>query len=275
MTAKSTTMFYFDDFVHREGQFTYIPATNEDGLQISKQRRFVLFLNDAMYDIDVMSHTGEKTSLPPLSNEETQKSLGGIQSGKDAFLGYDCDVWTVESRGMTTCLLEGVILYSRTKIDGIESVTEATEVSLNVPIPAENFEALRDVTITNSLEPSGQPFSSAVSDPVDLSSPATAFIACREAFRDVRIDVLRNCVSARLLEDWRRDSDTYIGMWQTAFRICGGFDRTILGVRDPLTYPPSQPVDPNVAYISFEPAGGCQSDLRMINENDEWKFDER
>lgn len=97
---------------------------------------------------------------------------------------------------------------------------------------------------------------------VDLSTPKSAFLACREALRTTKFGVLVKCFSKRNL---KKLEPGYVMMWQMSMvDACMGFDWPVKSVDEA----------GGTTYVKLDkPSGEC-SRIRMTKEPDGWKFDE-
>lgn len=120
---------------------------------------------------------------------------------------------------------------------------------------------------------------------VDLSTPSSALITCRQAFHDENTPILEKCLSERLKKELKRNGPSYIRLWKSCFENCGGWDRKILEVRQKHKFAgvaKAHPEDklagtenaPANVYVYQTPAASCQDYTKMIKEDDGWKFDE-
>ena len=72
------------------------------------------------------------------TGEEMLIAMGGEKIGKESFMGYNCEVWTV--MGAKQWLYKGVMLKMEMKTLGISTITEAVTVEFDVSVPDNKFE---------------------------------------------------------------------------------------------------------------------------------------
>ncbi len=64
--------------------------------------------------------------------QEMLRSMGGVKTGKERLLGYDCEIW--ETQQIKLWLYKGIILKSVTTMMGLTHTTEATNIQIDVSV---------------------------------------------------------------------------------------------------------------------------------------------
>jgi len=83
------------------------------------------------------------------SDKEMMISMGGKKIGEDKILGYACEVW--EMLHTKIWIHKGIPLKSEANVMGMNHITEATSVQLNVQVPDEKLK-LPDFPVKNMKE---------------------------------------------------------------------------------------------------------------------------
>lgn len=97
-----------------------------------------------MYDM-VQNNMGQMSE-----NEQEQaandllKSLGGEKSGKESFMGYECEI--TKMWGSKVWMYKGIALKSESKMMGVHSGEEAVEFKPNIKVSTSKFEPLSTIT---------------------------------------------------------------------------------------------------------------------------------
>ena len=126
-----------------------------------KEHTIVIHDGETLYDIDMITKTGYKGTLPEMSHlrdmaqnmtEAEQKklkdnvmnSLGGKELGTEKFMGKNCEV--MEVMGVKSWIYNGITLKSEGNIMGVETKETATKFQENINVSATKFHPPSGIT---------------------------------------------------------------------------------------------------------------------------------
>ena len=150
--TKNKEILYFDKWGTMSAKYTYTENRSTGEVNLSS---IVIIKNAITYMIDPVEKTGLKMENPfghndigdakevlGFQEERKIKMLGSQLSGTEVFNVKKCDVYkdNAEEMGQTTYIHKGLILKTIINMDGDEIVSEATDIQLNINIPADKFE---------------------------------------------------------------------------------------------------------------------------------------
>ena len=154
---------WFDDYGMK-----YFEETNETttikmfGISSEeKEHTIVIHDGETLYDIDMITKTGYKGTLPDMSEftylaenmteadkkklkDDVMYQLGGKELGTEMFLGKKCEV--MEIMGIKSWIYNGISLKSEGNIMGVVSNEIATKFEENVAVPASKFDPPAGIT---------------------------------------------------------------------------------------------------------------------------------
>ncbi len=119
-----------------------------------KEHKLIIHDGETLYDIDMITKTGYKGSLPDMDDlkeltedmteadqkqlkDEVMNSLGGKELGTETFMGKQCEV--MEVMGVKSWIYNGITLKSEGNVMGIETKETATKFDENISVPSSKF----------------------------------------------------------------------------------------------------------------------------------------
>ena len=165
ITLKSTVMgmeqkyvIYFDDYGKKEATDVIMEMM---GVKVHSRS----FIKDGyIYSLEMNEKKGTKTkyvenytSNMDFNNipEDIAKDMNLKKTGKETFMGKDCDVYTIDYKSMSTAgkflVWKGIALKTEMNSGGTTVVMEATDIQENVRVDDDIFEIPSDFTIEEKL----------------------------------------------------------------------------------------------------------------------------
>lgn len=161
ITLKSTVMgmeqkyfIYFDDYGKKEATDIIMEMM---GVKVHSRS---LIKDGYIYSLEMNEKKGTKTkyvenytSNMDFNNipEDVAKDMNLKKSGKETFLGKECDVYTIDYKSMSTSgkflVWKGIALKTEMNSGGMSIVMEATDIQENVKVDNEIFTIPSDFTI--------------------------------------------------------------------------------------------------------------------------------
>ena len=126
-----------------------------------KEHRITIMDGEIIYDIDMLTKTGSKGTLPSMEQlqdmaedmtkaeqkqlaDDVMNSFGGKRLGTEKFLGKTCEV--MEIMGMKSWIYNGLTLKSEVEVMGIVTNETATSFKENIKVPASKFDPPKGIT---------------------------------------------------------------------------------------------------------------------------------
>jgi len=148
-------MKYFEE-TNETTTIKMMGITNEQ-----KEHKVTIHDGQTIYDIDMITKTGYKGTLPSLETlqdlaedmteaeqkqmaDDIMNSLGGQKLGTETFLGKSCEV--MEIMGVKSWIYNGITLKSEANMMGIVANETATKFEENIKVPASKFEPPQGIT---------------------------------------------------------------------------------------------------------------------------------
>jgi hypothetical protein len=159
-----TQVIYIDDYGMKEARV--------ENFKMKMMRMEVptnkidLTIGDWLYNIDMEKKEGTKMKNPFMDmmksmseeqkkdlvkmGEDMMRQMGAKEAGEETIAGKPCKVWTMESLGTKVWTWSGLTLKSRADLMGVKQHLEATNVQIDVPVPADKFEVPAGVKVTET-----------------------------------------------------------------------------------------------------------------------------
>lgn len=149
--TKNKEILYFDKWGLRSAKYIY--SENRENGEV-KLTSIEIVKNNVTYIIDPVEKSGLKIVNPPLAleKEEEMEVLGFKEERKLSKLGYhrvgteniagkECSIWEDETSMISTknFLHKGLLLKTLITIEGEEIVSQASDIQVNIKIPATKF----------------------------------------------------------------------------------------------------------------------------------------
>lgn len=159
-SASGKQMIYIDDFGQKE---TTIDSLTMKMMDMEMPNyKMQIRRGDSLYEIDYVRGIASKGANPLSANDEKAVAVSGDslaagmgmkkQAREEVVAGQPCAVWISEQMGTKAWLWNNITLKSQATIGGDTILLDAVSVSLDVPVPAEQFVPPGDIHYTTVEE---------------------------------------------------------------------------------------------------------------------------